>query len=87
MTLKTLTREGVSLHTGEVVGSIPTAPTIMCRRSASRLLKSSWPSFRGAPISAFTRVFDPLWARTRNPEHRDFLLFWIPGPLLRGVPE
>ena len=23
----------------------------------------------------------------RNPEHRDFLLFWIPGPPLRGVPE
>jgi hypothetical protein len=43
---------------------------------ASRLLKNPWPSFRGAPK-----------ARTRNPEHRDFLLFWIPGPPLRGVPE
>src|SRR6185437_7236168 len=37
------------------------------------------PSFRGAPISAFTRVFDALWARTRNPEQRVWL--WIPGPL------
>jgi hypothetical protein len=34
-----------------------------------RLLKNPWPSFRGAPK-----------ARTRNPEHRDFLHFWIPGP-------
>ena len=43
---------------------------------SSRLLKNSWLSFRGAPK-----------ARTRNPEPRDFLLFWIPGPPLRGVPE
>ena len=27
-------------------------------------------SFRGAAISAFTRVFDALWRRTRNPEAR-----------------
>jgi hypothetical protein len=31
-----------------------------------RILKISAPSFRGAPVSALTRVFDALWARTRN---------------------
>jgi hypothetical protein len=28
MTINTITQEGNALHTGEVVGSIPTAPTI-----------------------------------------------------------
>ena len=35
-----------------------------------------WTSFRGAPK-----------ARARNPGHRNFLLFWIPGSPLRGAPE
>ncbi len=35
-------------------------------------------SFRGAPISAFTCDFDPLWARTRNPAPWHFLCFRIP---------
>jgi hypothetical protein len=26
------------------------------------------PGHSGAPLSAFTRVFDALWARTRNPD-------------------
>jgi hypothetical protein len=41
----------------------------------------------GRAHSALTRVFDALWARARNPEHRGFLPFWIPGSPLRGAPE
>jgi len=46
---------------------------------ADRLLKNPPRSFRDAAISAFTRVFDALWRRTRNPEKQEIPMFWIPG--------
>jgi hypothetical protein len=43
-------------------------------------------SFRGAPISVFTRVFDALWARARNPERQaQNIGLWIPGSLAEPV--
>jgi hypothetical protein len=47
---------------------------------ASRLLKKPEASFRGAPASAFTRVFDALWARARNPETQGLPMYLDSGP-------
>jgi putative endonuclease len=34
-------------------------------------------SFRGAPISALTRVFDALWARARNPSWGGLGMYYV----------
>jgi len=51
------------------------------------LLKNFPRSFRDAAISAFTRVFDALWRRARNPEMQEIPMFRIPGSRLRRAPE
>jgi hypothetical protein len=56
-------------------------------KCSSRLLKNPPRSFRDAAISAFTRVFDALWRRARNPEKQEIPRFWIPGSRLRRDPE
>jgi hypothetical protein len=50
------------------------------------VLKNSPRSFRGAPLSAFTRVFDALWARARNPEISGFPAFLDSGPVASRRP-
>jgi tripartite-type tricarboxylate transporter receptor subunit TctC len=43
-------------------------------------MKNSEASFRGAPTSAFTRVFDAPWARARNPETQEIPIYLDSGP-------
>jgi hypothetical protein len=43
-----------------------------------RAMKISTRSFRGGSASAFTRVFDALSGRTRNPDTTFGVCVWIP---------